>query len=126
MGSGADAGHLMHGEIDVTVPDRRGLTGVHPDPHPHLDSRWPRVSRQRSLALQAGGDRFGGVGEREEERVALGVDLHAAMVGEGAAKQRLMGGQHVRIALADLAEEAGRAFDVGHDEGDHPGGQPRC
>ena len=45
MGSGADPGRLMHGEVDVIIPDRPGLTRVHPDPHSQLDSRWPRVSR---------------------------------------------------------------------------------
>jgi hypothetical protein len=50
------------------------------------------VSRKRSLALQTGGDRLGGIVEDEEERVPLGADLHAAMVDEGATKQRLVGG----------------------------------
>jgi hypothetical protein len=47
------------------------------------------------------------------------------MVDEGSTKQRLMGGQQLDIPLAELPEEAGRALDVGHDEGDHPGGQRR-
>ncbi len=123
MCPGADAGHLMNGEIDVAAPERCGRTGVDPDPHQHLDAGWPGMGCQRSLALKAGGQRFGGVGEREEERVTLGVDLHAAVAGEGAAKQRLMGGQQPRVALADLAEEAGGALDVGHDEGDQTRGQ---
>ena len=45
VGSGADAGCLMHGEFDVIVLDRPGLTSVHPDPYSQLNSRWPRVSR---------------------------------------------------------------------------------
>ena len=125
MGSGADAGHLMHGEVDVIAPDRSGLTGVHPDPHPHLGSGWPRVGRKRSLTLQTGGDRLGSVVEDEEERVPFGADLHAAMVDEGASKQRLVGAEQFDVPLAELAEEAGRTLDVGHEEGDHPGGQ-RC
>jgi hypothetical protein len=59
----------MHGEVDVIAPDRSGLADVRPDPHPHLDSWWPRVSRKRSLTFQTGGDRLGGVVEDEEERV---------------------------------------------------------
>ena len=45
VGSGADAGCLMYGEVDVIVPDRPCLTRVHPDPYSQLDSRWPRLSR---------------------------------------------------------------------------------
>jgi hypothetical protein len=124
MGSGADTGYLMHGKVDVTVPDRRGLTRVHPDPHSQLDSRWPRVCRKRSLALQTGGDRFGSVGEDEEERIPLGADLHASMVSKRATKQRLVDRQNIHIPLAEFAKEASRALDIGYDEGDDPGGQP--
>lgn len=120
MRPGADASHLMHGEIDVIVPHRRGLTRVHPDPHSQHDSGWPRVRRKRSLTFQASGDRFRGIGEDEEERVAFGADLDTAMVQEGSTKQPLVGGQQFHIPLAELAEESSRAFDVGHDEGDDP------
>ena len=120
---GADAGHLMYGEIDVIVPDRRGLTRVQSDPHSQHDSGWPSVRRKRSLTFQTGSDRLRGVGEGEEERVTLGADLDAATVDEGTTKQPLVGGQQFHIPLAELAEQTGRAFDVGHDEGDDPSGE---
>jgi len=125
MGSGADAGHLVHGEVDIMQPDWAGLACVRPDPHPYLGSRWPRVGRERPLGLETGGDRFGGIVEDKEERVSLGIDLNAAMLDEVATKQRLVGCQQLHIPIAELTEEAGRALYVGHDERDHPGGQAR-
>jgi hypothetical protein len=46
------------------------------------------------------------------------------MVSEWATKQLLVGGQHLHIPLAEFAKKAGRTLDIGHDEGDDPGGQP--
>ena len=83
------------------------------------------MSRESSLALQTGGDRFGSVVEGKEERVPLGADLYAAVRGAGATKQRLVGGQQLDIPFTQLAKEASGALDVGHDKGDDPGGQ-RC
>ena len=69
----------MHSKVDVILSDRRGLTGVQPDPDSHLHSLRPQVTRNGSLALQAGGDGLGGVVEGKEERVPLGADLYPSM-----------------------------------------------
>jgi hypothetical protein len=64
----------------------------------------------------AGGGR--GIGLRGQLHV-LGADIDAAMVDEGTTKQPLVSGQQLHMPLAELAEETGRAFDVGHDERDN-------
>src|SRR5262245_21019805 len=90
-----------------------------------LDGRRDGVSRAR---------------EREEEGVALGVDLHATPSGEALAHQSAMVGQDLAVAVTEHLQQRGRALDVAEDERDGstrqsrhgpqyadrtPGGDPR-
>jgi hypothetical protein len=79
---------------------------------------------QRALRIDGGGDRIARAGEREEERVALRVDLRAAPLTEALADETPVVAGDVSVSLvAELLEELGRALDVGEDERDGAAGQ---
>ena len=66
-----DARRAVHVEADVTVADERRLPGV----NSHPDAQ--RQSVEAALSRGGGGNCIVGAREREEERVALHVDLVA-------------------------------------------------
>src|SRR5207244_13581476 len=71
-----------------------------------------------------GRTRVAGTREREEEGVALRVDLGPAPRAERLAHESPVLAGHAPVALvAELLEEAGRALDVGEGERDGPAGQ---
>jgi hypothetical protein len=84
----------------------------------------PRLRPQRTLALDGGEDgaergRNGaaGAGECDEEAVALVGDLLAAVGAEDGAEQALVGVKHHGVvAIAEPAQQARRALDVGEEE----------
>ena len=62
--------------------------------------------------------------ERQEERVALGVDLDAAVAGERVAQHAPMLRQRLGVALpTQVVEQARRTLDVGEEERDGAGGE---
>jgi hypothetical protein len=90
----------------------------------HLDAFRPLLPEQRSLRRGRGLDRRAGAAEDDEERVALGVDLDPAAVGEGGPQEAVVGGEDVPVAVAPEArEQPSRAFDIGEQEGDRARGQ---
>ena len=58
--------------------------------------------------------------ERDEERVALGVDLNTPAPGERVPQDAAMLCKEVRIAIAVLLKELRRALYVREQEGDGP------
>jgi hypothetical protein len=56
--------------------------------------------------------------EREEERVALRVDLGPARLAERLADEPPVVARDLGVAVAQLLQQPRRAFDVGEDEGD--------
>ena len=74
---------------------------------------------RRDLRVLRGGDRGRSVGEGDEERVALCVDLDATVADERVAKHATVLGQHLGVALgSELVQQLGRALDVGEEERD--------
>ena len=71
-------------------------------------------------------DGFTGAEERDEEGVALRVDLVAAVRLPHVAKQVLMLCQNRVIALSQSLHQPSRALDVGEEKGDCSGGKPFC
>ena len=114
----ADASGARQVDADV-VPalGERGLAGVHADPHADV------AVGQRSLCRCGSGDRIMRATERDEERIALGVDLDAVVLGEGVTEHVPVRGEHVAVPVAEAAGELGRPFDVGEEEGDGSGGE---
>ncbi len=80
------------------------------------------MRQQGELALDRGEKRLSGTCKRNEERVALRVDLVTAVGGEGRAQKALMIGQHASVAVTQLLDEPRRPFDVAEEEGDSAGG----
>ena len=79
-------------------------------------------ARQRGLRLARGGDGSRRGRKGDEEGVALGVDLDAAVGGEGVAQEAAVLGQRIGVALgAEGVEQLRRALDVGEQEGDRAG-----
>ena len=83
--------------------------------HPHRD-------RQRRLGFLRGRQRTRRGRERDEERIALRVDLDAAVPRERVAQDASMLGERLRVLrLAELVQQPRRALDVGEEEGDGAG-----
>ena len=119
MGHGADPCRAVDREADVALAGGHRLSRVDPDPDPHLDSLGPLLVAHGPLERNGGSDGIRGAPERDEERVALGVDLLAAVRREDAAEQHLLVGEQLAVPLpAEPFEQARRALDVGKDEGD--------
>jgi hypothetical protein len=110
-------------EPEVALLADRRLARVQPDPHVHRDPAWPVVRDVRPLHLGRRRDRVARAHEREEERVALRVDLDAVVRGERAAHEPPVIRQHLGVAVAQLLEQRGRALDVGEGEGDGAAGK---
>ena len=90
------------------------LARVDADPHPH------GASRQLRLDFSCGCDGVTRAFEREEERVALRVDLDPAVAGERGAHDSAVLREHVGVAVAELVEQASGALDVREEERDGP------
>jgi hypothetical protein len=98
---------------DVALGRQVRRPGV--DAHPHADG----TGREGLLALPRGVDRALGRPEGDKERIALVVDLDAAVARAGVAQDPpvLREGISVR-RRTQLVEEPGRSLDVGEQERD--------
>jgi hypothetical protein len=67
----------------------------------------------RALQLNRRGDCITCAGEREEERVALGVDFYPLVPLERVADELTMIGDQLGIVLAEPLEQTGGPLDVG-------------
>ena len=108
---------LVHVQTDVALVDDGRLTGV------QADANADRHGLERVLCLACGGERVGRAAEGDEEGVTLGVDLDAAVARERVAQDTPVLGEQARVALAVLAEEPRRPFDVGEQERNRAGRQ---
>ena len=108
-------------EVDAdVVPAGRQLRLARVDAHPHPDRLplGPVVRREGELARRGAVERVTRTLEGEEERVALCVDLDAAVHGERRAQQLPVGGQGVVVADAEESREPRRPLDVREEERD--------
>ena len=86
-------------------------------PYPDAD----RSLCERRLGVRRRSDGAISVLERDEERVALGVDLDPAVGGERRPQHPPVLDQHVGIPVAELVQQPRRALDVGEEKGHGPG-----
>jgi hypothetical protein len=114
----ADPRRAVHVETDVIILSDVRLTGVHPDAHAHVDALGPMLGRQRPLRADRGGDRVARPSEGDEERVTLGVDLAAVVLGERRAQEALMLGKDLGVAAAQVRQQPRRTLDVAKQERD--------
>lgn len=104
-------------EADVVRPGEERLPGAQADAHPDRYALRPRV--RPDCPLRRHGRRHRGlrISERDQKRVALRVDLTAAMGLKRRAEQALLGMQDLGVALiAQMLEQHGRTFDVREEE----------
>ncbi len=122
-----DAGRPVDVQSDVVVTAEDPFAGV--QAHPHLDRCFLVPAVTGELLLGPGGrlDRIGCVGEGHEERVAFGRDLGPPELGEYAPQDRgVLAADGCIASLPQPSQEIGGALDVGEQERDGPGREPRC
>jgi hypothetical protein len=89
--------------------------------HPQRDAVGPRLRGQRPLRGYGRCDRIAGPRERDEEGVALRVDLVALELLERRSEQASVRRQDVAVALAELPQQPRRPLDIGEEERDRSG-----
>jgi hypothetical protein len=105
-------------DADVALIGHDRLAGVDADPHAY------RPAGERGLNVAGGGDRAPRVRERDEKGIALGVHVEPAVPGERLTQHAVVLGQHVRVALAQLAQQERGALDVGKEKRDRAARKP--
>jgi hypothetical protein len=103
----------MDGKTDVALTREFRLAGMDAHPNANRSAARPALLSERTLALRR---RENGVLrplERDEERVALVVDLDATIGLERPPKEAVMLGQQGRVVATQRLEQASRALDVG-------------
>jgi hypothetical protein len=85
-------------DVETHIPLVRQLGGPSVEAHPNAD----RTIRQRSLGLCRRRHRLGRILERDEERVALRIDLDAAVALERVAHYAPVPRERLRVAASEL------------------------
>src|SRR5437867_12398667 len=80
--------------------------------HAHVDALGPTPGRKRSLRAHRGGNRVARPRERNEEPVALRIDLATVVLVERLAKHALVLGEDVRIAATQPLQQPRRTLNV--------------
>ena len=112
VGSGGDPRRAVDVDADVALVGHDRLAGVdaHADADRAVLERVPRFGGRR--------DGVGGARKRDEEGVALGVDLDARVPGERVPQGAPVLGEQIGVARPVLLEEPRRALDVREEKGD--------
>ena len=100
MAGGADSRRTVHIQADVVILLKDSLAGVNAHAYAHIHSFGPGVGNKCPLSRDRGGDRVARAGKRDEEGVALGVDLATVVLVERRAQHALMLAEHVGVASA--------------------------
>jgi hypothetical protein len=119
MADGAQSGAPVHHRpIEVGIALLH-IPGMDRDPHRQGDGQRPGLGRNGSLQLQGSGDRRCRAVEDAEGAVALtlGLDQPPPMVGYRLRHQAIMASQGSFHRLMVGFPQAGRAFDIGKQEG---------
>ena len=115
--------HDVHPEVALVADG--GLARVEAHADAHLDAARPLVVAERALRVNGAAYGVARADEREEERVALRVDLGAAGRAEALADEPPVVACDLGVVVAELLQQACRALDVREGEGDRPGGEAR-
>ncbi len=102
-------------EPDIALVRDGRLTRV--DAHPYAD----RSRGERLLSCCGGCERVGRSSKRDEERVALRVDLDSVVRGEHLPQRASVLAECVGIRRPELVQQFRRPFDVGEEERDGAG-----
>ena len=120
MAHRADTRRAMHSEADVSLSADGGLPRMHTHPHTHFVAVRPFVGGKSLLCVYGGSERGVRRREREEEGLALVVDLTTASLFDGCPQDLLMLGKDGSVLFAQLLQEPGRALYVREQERDRP------
>jgi len=112
VGGCRDAGCPVHVIPDVTLVAEQRFPRVQADPY------LQRSAGKGLLRLGGSGNGVGRARERNEEGVALRVDLDSMVPAPHLPQDASVFGQHLRVSAAQLPEEPRRPLDVGEDERD--------
>jgi len=85
---------------------------MNPHPDPHRRAGRPGRGRERALPCDGGCDGVLSTGEGDEKRVALCVDRVALVRREHLPENPIVLVEHLAVAGAQPAHEAGRVLDV--------------
>src|SRR5437764_8488326 len=110
----------MHAYPDVTVRRWCGFARVHADPHSECATVRPLVLRECALRVGSSAHRVLRTSERDEERVALRVDLVPVVPYKRIAQQEAVILERRGVAAPELVQQLGGSLDVGEQEGDRP------
>src|SRR6266542_1976051 len=97
-------------EPDIALVGDERLPGVDTHAHAHPSRR------ERALGVTRGRHRIRGLGERDEDRIALRVDFDPVVRGDRGAKKLSLRREYLAVAIAELAQETRRSFDVREEE----------
>ncbi len=100
------------------------LAGVECHSHAKRDALRPVVRRDRPLRLDGAAERVDRARERDEEGVALGIDLEPVPLLERGAQHLTLLGEQIRVFLPEAFQQPRRALDVGEQECDRAGRDP--
>src|SRR5205085_1149686 len=123
VAGGGDARSSHHVDPEVALVAEARFAGM--EPHAHADGRAarPRMVAQPALRVDRRADRVARAWEREEERVALRVDLGPAVRRERLAHDPPVLPRDLGVVVAELLQQLRRAFDVGEGERDGSAGE---
>ena len=120
---GHDARGAVHPEPVVPLLGHGGFGCVDAHSHAKSVSGRPFVRSQTMLAVDRFGGRLVGAREREEKRVALPVDLLAAVLANRLAQDFPVVCEDLSVSLPETLQQLGRTLDVREQEGDRSGQQ---
>ena len=118
VGDCRDTGSAVDVETDQAGGCLGRLTGVDAHPDPDCLTGWPRVRNERPLHLNRRSHASPRRGEYREERVALRVDLLAAMRGEAGPDQPMVVGENLRVRIAQALQQRRGTLDVSEEKGE--------
>ena len=109
-----DARRAVHVDADVSLLSHERLAGVHT--HAHTDC----AAGQTVLPVGRGGEGVGRLRERDEERIALRVDLDTRVACERVTEDAPVCGERSRVIVAEVVQQPRRSLDVREEERDCP------
>src|SRR5436190_20060849 len=112
MSGSADPRRAMHVQSDVPIALKLRLAGMDAHAHADVDTLGPAPGRKGSLRSHCGGNRVARPRERDEERVALVIDLATGVLVERLAKHTLVLGEDLRVAATQPRQQPRRTLYV--------------
>ena len=113
-----DACCTMHVQTHITFNRTLWLTRMQTYAYMHWCTIGPGMGSKRTLHLHCRGYCIGGACKGHEEGIALGVHLVAVPAAKGCTQELAALGEDASIVVAYLLQQAGRAFDIGEEQGD--------